>query len=201
MVFTNLLVGTKTGGRAYAGEQILRVRVDTGAWYDSPADPERFSVSGALGSNSAVTFVPPLLSIGSHTLLVKAVNSITGTESDTASVTFLIGSDPFSSIQANITTVKAAHIKELRDAANTIRSYYGLLPKLWGEAILTRRTPLWAWPKHISEVRDAVMDVVSIINTFGTGSFGVPAFEWLKFRQGRPRADIVQQLQDLIRTL
>ncbi len=189
----------KTG--VYAGEQVLRVRVDSGAWFKSEIDIEHFSVSSPLSSNASVIFIPQTLTPGSHTLLVKAVNSITGTESDTASVTFLIGSDPFSSIHANITTVKAAHIKELRDAANTIRSYYGLLPKLWSEAILTRRTPLWAWPKHISELRDAVMDVVSIINTFGTGSFGIPAFEWLKFRQGRPRADIVQQLQDLIRTL
>jgi len=191
----------KTG--AYAGgSQTLRARVDGGPWYDSAADPARFSVSGPLGGNSASIFMPLPLSQGSHTLSVKAVNVATGTESATLQVQFSISTSPFSALTANVTTVKAAHIQQLRDAANAVRRYYGLPVQVWKEAVAAGKTPVWRWPLHIAEIRSAVDDIVNVINAHdASGALDVPPVGWLPFPPGRPRADLTRQIQDLILTL
>ena len=135
----------KTG--AYAGgNQTLRVRVDGGPWYDSALDPTRFSASGLLGGNTATIFLSPPLSTGSHTLSTKAVNAATGAESAAVTVSFTISASPFSAIEANATKVRAAHIQQLRDAANAVRRYYGLPVQVWKEAVVGGKTPVWRWP-------------------------------------------------------
>jgi hypothetical protein len=191
----------KTG--AYAGgSQTLRIRVDGGPWYDSAADPARFSVPGSLGGNTATIFVPPPLSPGSHTLSVKAVNAATGTESTVVTISFIIAASPFSALTANVTTVRAAHIQQLRDAANAVRRYYGLPIQVWKETVAAGKTPVWRWPLHIAEIRSAVDDIVSVINAHdASGAFNVLPVGWLPFTAGRPRADLMRQLQDLILTL
>ncbi len=191
----------KTG--AYAGgSQTLRVCVDGGPWYDSVADPARFSVSGSLGGNAASIFVPPQLSTGSHTLSVKAVNAATGAESSAVQAQFTIAASPFSQITASVTTVKAAHIQQLRDAVNAVRRYYGLPVQAWKEAVVGGKTAIWRWPLHIAEIRSAMDDIVSVINAHDvSGAFDVPPVGWLPFTAGRPRADLMRQLQDLILTL
>ncbi|MCE5235833.1 MAG: hypothetical protein ABFC62_05870 [Clostridiaceae bacterium] len=188
---------------AYAGgSQTLRVRVDGGPWYDSAADPTRFSVSGPLGGNTASIFMPPPLLPGSHMLSVKAVNAATGMESATMQVQFTILASPFSALTPNVTTVKAAHIQQLRDAANTVRRYYGLPVQAWKEAVVGSKTPVWRWPLHIAEVRSAVDDIASLINAHdASGALDVPPVGWVPFPPGRPRADLMRQIQDLILTL
>jgi hypothetical protein len=185
---------------AYAGgSQTLRVRVDGGPWYDSAADPARFSVSGSLGGNTASIFMPPPLSLGSHTLSAKAGNATTGTESTVVQVQFTISASPFSALTANVTTVKAAHIQQLRDATNAARRYYGLPVQVWKDAVTAGRTPVWRWPLHIAEIRSAVDDIVSVISAHdASGAFDVPPVGWLPFPAGRPRADLMRQIQDLI---
>ncbi len=191
----------KTG--AYAGgAQTLCVRVDGGPWYDSAIDPARFSVSGPLGGNTATIFMPPPLSAGSHTLTVKAVNAATGAESAAVTVSFTISASPFSTIEANATKVRAAHMQQLRDAANAVRRYYGLPVQVWKEAVAAGKTPVWRWPLHIAEIRSAVDDIVSAINAHdASGALDVPPVGWLPFLPGRPRADLTRQIQDLILTL
>lgn len=189
-------------GTISAGTQTLRVRVDAGVWYDSAADYERFSVSGALGSNAATIFMPLPLSVGSHTLSVKAVNAVSGTESNTVQVQFAIAAPPFSAIEENITTVKAAHIQKLRDAANTVRRYYGLPALTWKDAVVGGKTPVLRWSLHIAEIRSAVDDIVSVINAHdASGTFDIPPVGWQPFTAGRPRADLTRQIQGLILTL
>lgn len=194
-------VPLKTG--AYAGgAQTLSVRVDSGSWYDSAVDSDMFSVSGPLGGNTATIFMPPPLSVGSHTLIVKAVNATTGTESGTVTVQFMIAASPFSEIIANVTSVRAVHIQQLRDAVNAVRRYYGLPVKVWKEAVVGGKTPVWRWPLHIAEIRSAVDDIVSLINIHdASGAFDVPPVGWLPFTVGRPRTDLMRQIQDLILTL
>ena len=191
----------KTGAIS-VGTQTLRVRVDAGAWYDSLADPDLFAVSGALGSNTATIFLPPPLLAGNHTLSVKAVNAVSGTESNTVQVQFAIAASPFSELFTNVTTVKATHIQQLRDATNIVRRYYGLSAQIWKEAIVGGKTPVIRWPLHIAEIQSAVDDIVSVINAHdASGTFDVPPVGWQPFTAGRPRADLTRQIQDIILTL
>ncbi|MEA4969905.1 MAG: fibronectin type III domain-containing protein [Candidatus Pelethousia sp.] len=188
---------------AYAGGmQTLHAQVDDGPWYDSTADPARFSVSGLLEGNTASIFMPPPLSLGSHTLTFKAINATTGAESAAVQVQFMVAASPFSVLTANATTIKAAHIQQLRDAANAVRRYYGLSVQPWKETVVGGKTPIWRWPLHITEIRSAVDDIVSVINSHdASGAFDVPPVGWLPFLPGRPRADLMRQIQDLILTL
>ena len=56
------------------------------------------------------------------------------------------------------------------------------------------------WPRHILEIRSALEPVVQFINSFDTlnTAFDIPAFDWLPLGTGRPRADVMKQICDLI---
>ena len=191
----------KTGTYA-GGMQTLHVQVDDGPWYDSTIDADMFSVSGLLGGSTPTIFMPSPLAPGSHILSVKAVNAATGAESVAVDVQFTVAELPFSEVIANVTSVRATHIQQLRDAANAVRRYFGLPVQAWKEAIVGDKTPVWRWPLHIAEIRSAVNDIVSLINVHDTsGAFNVPPVGWLPFLAGRPRADLMRQIQDLILTL
>lgn len=191
----------KTGTYA-GGMQTLHVQVDDGPWYDSTVDADMFSVSGPLGGSAPTIFITPPLAPGSHTLTVKAVNVVTGAESVAVDVQFAIAVSPFSEVIANVTSVRAVHIQQLRDAANVVRRYYGLPVQAWKEAVVGGKTPIWRWPLHIAEIRSAVDDIVSLINVHdASGTFDIPPVGWLPFTAGRPRADLLRQIQDLILTL
>ena len=191
----------KTGTYA-GGAQTLCVRVDSGPWYDSTIDADMFSVSGLLGGSTPTIFMPSPLAPGSHILSVKAVNATTGAESVALDVQFTVAASPFSEVIANVTSVRAAHIQQLRDAANAVRRYYSLPVQVWKEAVVGCKTPVWRWPLHIAEIRSAIDDIVSLINAHDmSDAFDVPPVGWLPFLPGRPRADRMWQLQDLILTL
>jgi hypothetical protein len=146
--------------------------------------------------------MPPPLLVGSHTISVKAVNAVSGTESNKAQAQFTVTASPFSAVEENITTVKAAHIQQLRDSANTVRRYYGLPVRTWKETVVGGKTPVLHWPLHIAEICSAVDDIVSVINAHdASGAFDVLLVGWQPFTAGRPRADLTQQIQDLILTL
>ncbi|HRS21495.1 MAG TPA: hypothetical protein P5510_06995, partial [Clostridia bacterium] len=102
----------------------------------------------------------------------------------------------------NETHVKATHIQTLRSAVNTIRSYYNLSPVTWVEDITAGRTTVKNWPFHITELRKAIEPVVTAINGFDSSSvFDIPPGTWLPIGTGRPRADVMQQIKDLISML
>ncbi|HVI40919.1 MAG TPA: hypothetical protein VM577_09685, partial [Anaerovoracaceae bacterium] len=127
---------------------------------------------------------------------------VTGAESVAVDVQFAIAVSPFSEVIANVTSVRAVHIQQLRDAANVVRRYYGLPVQAWKEAVVGGKTPIWRWPLHIAEIRSAVDDIVSLINVHdASGTFDIPPVGWLPFTAGRPRADLLRQIQDLILTL
>lgn len=106
---------------------------------------------------------------------------------------------PFETITANVTSVKATHIQVLRSAVNSIREFHCMNPIVWGEEIISRWTTVEKWPIHIVELRDALEPIITKINNFDFAStFDIPPVDWLPIGTDRPKADVMNQLQDLL---
>lgn len=179
--------------------QIVEVRIDSGQWYNSVDHPEMFSVSGYLGDNTRTVFKAPTLSYGSHTVTIRCLDSDLMKSSTEVIKTFNVQASPFEVITANVSTVKAVHIKALRTAVNTIREFHCINTVVWSEEIISGKTTVERWAQHINELRSALEPVITKINGFDTSStFNIPPVEWISFSYGRPKADIMAQLQNLI---
>ena len=88
---------------------------------------------------------------------------------------------------------------ELRTMVNTIRSYYGLSAVSWAETITAGITKTRNWKAHITELRSAINDVVTIINTWDESSTTnrVPALAWTPISE-KPDAAAMNQLREVI---
>lgn len=179
--------------------QIVEVRLDSGEWFNSVDNPTMFSTSGYLGNNTKTVFQTSSLSLGSHTVTIRCLDSDLMASSMEVVKTFNVQSSPFETIMANVTSVKATHIQALRLAVNSIREFHCMNPIVWGEEIISRRTTVEKWPIHIEELRTALEPVITKINNFDAAStFDIPPVDWLPIGTDRPKADIMNQLQDLI---
>ena len=179
--------------------QIVEVKIDMGAWVNSVDNPEMFSISGYLGNGVKTVYQAPALTIGTHTVTVRCLDSDIGSSSPEVVRTFTVLPSPFETITANETHVKATHIQTLRNAVNTIRSYYNLPSAVWNEDIVAGKTAVKNWPFHIMELRKAIESVITAINSFASSpTFDIPPITWIPIGTGRPRADVMQQIQDLI---
>lgn len=190
-----ITTGIEPDGQA----QIVEVRLNSGEWYSSVDNAEMFSISGYLGDNTKTVFQASELSYGSHTVTIRCLDSDLMTSSAEIGKTFSVQSSPFETITANVTSVKATHIKALRTAVNTIREFHCMTPIVWGEEIISGKTTVEVWPQHIAELRAAIEPIITKINGFDeTSTFDIPSVEWIPFVNGRPKADVMTQLQDLI---
>ncbi len=182
--------------------QIVEVKIDAGAWINSVDNPEMFSVSGYLGNGVKTIYQPSPLTAGSHTVTVRCLDSDIESSSPEVVRNFTILSSPFETITANETHVRATHIQTLRTAVNKVRSYYNLSQAVWSEEIVAGKTTVKDWPFHVTELRKAIEPVVTAINGFDSSSvFDIPPGTWLPIGTGRPRADVMQQIQGLMLTL
>jgi hypothetical protein len=191
-----------TGVEPDGQTQIVEVKIDSGEWHNSVDDPGMFSTSGYIGDNTKTVYQASTLAAGSHTVIFRCLDSVLLSPSIEVIRTFIVLPSPFETITANVTHVKAAHILALRTAVNTIRQYYGMATVLWDEEIVAVKTTIRDWPYHIMEVRAALEPVITMINSFDTSStFDIPSVTWLAIGTGRPKADVVQQIQNLLLTM
>jgi hypothetical protein len=191
-----------TGVEPDGQSQILEVKIDTGAWINSVDNPEQFSTSGYLGNGDKTVYQVETLAAGSHSITIRCLDSDIESASPEVVRTFTILTTPFETITANETHVKAAHIQTLRTAVNMVRSYYGLSPATWSEEITVGKTTVKNWPFHITELRKAIEPVITAVNSFdSSSSFDIPPLTWLSIGAGRPKADVMQQIHNLILTL
>jgi len=191
-----------TGVEPDGQSQIVEVKIDTGAWINSVDNPERFSTSGYLGNGVKTVYQAETLASGSHSITIRCLDSDIESASPEVVRTFTVLTTPFETITANETHVKAAHIQTLRTAVNMVRSYYGLSPATWSEDISAGKTTVKNWPFHITELRKAIEPVIAAVNGFDSSSaFDIPPVTWLPIGAGRPKADVMQQIQNLILTL
>ncbi|WDU78956.1 hypothetical protein [Lysinibacillus sp. G01H] len=182
--------------------QIVEVRIDSGSWQNSVDNPERFSVSGYLGNGVKTIYQAEPLSAGNHTVTFRCLDSDIESASIEVVRTFTILALPFEIITPNVTHVKAAHIQTIRTAVNRVRSYYNLSPMTWKEEVITGKTTVKNWPFHIVEIRKAIDSIIMKINSFDSSqAFDIPPVTWLPIGTGRPKADVMQQIHDLIQIM
>lgn len=191
-----------TGLEPDGQSQIVEVKIDAGVWINSIDNPERFSTSGYLGNGAKTIYQAETLETGNHTITIRCLDSDIESASPAVVRTFTVLPTPFETITANETHVKAAHIKTLRMAVNTVRSYYALSSVIWSEDIAAGKTTAKNWPFHITELRKAIEPVITVINCFDSSSvFDVPPVTWLSIGTGRPKAAVMNQLRELLLSL
>lgn len=188
-----------TGVEPDGQTQIVEVKIDSGPWHNSVDNPEMFSTSGYLGNGAKTVYQAATLAAGNHTITFRCLDSDIESASPEVVRTFTILSSPFEGITANMTHVRAAHIQALRTTVNAVRNFYCLSPVIWSEEIVAGKTTVKNWPFHIMELRRAIEPIITTVNDFDTSPiFDIPSVTWLPIGTGRPKADVMQQLCDLI---
>jgi hypothetical protein len=174
-----------------AKPQTVFVKATDGVTYNSVDHPDMFSVSGTATTAVKTIFTNPDTKPGSFSASVHCKTVDTG---PAASRGFSVAESPFTGEIVAGAPVKAEHLLELRAAANAVRNYYGLAAFPWVKAVTAGRTNIAYWPYHVLELRAAIAGVVDLLAEYG-GSFKI---DWLDIGRGRPRADVMRQLQDVI---
>ena len=180
-------------------EQTIYVLSAYGYWHNSVDNPDCFSVSGSSIAGVKTIFTEPEeISPGDYVIEVQCRDQFASSPS--ASRSFTLKPSPFEEIVPSETHVKAAHILTLHAAINNLRNYYNLSAYTWSREIVPGRTQVRDWPFHILELRAAVQGIIDKINSFDSIAQEaiLAPIGWLALGTGRPRADVMNQLQNLI---
>ena len=95
-------------------------------------------------------------------------------------------------LTAGTSPVKALHMQELQSRVNTLRTFYGLGTYSF-TTITSGITSLAGWTTHVNQIRSAIEEVCTASKkTHET---------WISFSINCPRADIIQQLRNVILAL
>ena len=135
---------------------------------------------------------------GNYTVTFRSVDS--GSEAVSTEVvrSFTVLVSPFEGIVADVTKVKASHLRIIRTAVNNIRDFYGMSAVSWSEDILSGKTYVKNWPFHVLELRKAIEQVVDAINAFDAAwTNKLPDPAWIPITTVRPQAAVMQQLQTM----
>lgn len=70
----------------------------------------------------------------------------------------------------------------------------------WGELIVAGITKTRNWAEHIAEMRNAINDVVTLVNGWDTASTlnRIPTINWIPLRGRQPQADALEQIRQVI---
>jgi hypothetical protein len=189
-----------TGGTPDGRTQKVAVRIDSGDWIDSASSPSLFSVSGNLPNGTATIYQPIALPLGAHTATIKSVND-SGSSTEITR-TFSIVQPSFEDFVQYVTVVAAAQMNTLHTAVNKIRAYYGLINMRWVDPITTGKTQVRDWPLHIAELRSGIEGVIYAVNGFDAeDTFDIPIPQWIAMTGVYPRADVMNQLGQIISLL
>jgi hypothetical protein len=173
--------------------QTVYVQTPSGEWHNSVDNADHFTASGALGGGIRTIYVADALAPGTYSVVIRTWDGTFYSRDVARSFTIL--PSPFEDIVSNETHVKARHISDLRTAVNNFRYYYGMTAYVWATEIAPGRTQVAYWPIHILELRSALQDVVDLVNSYADGMI---LADWLDIGAGRPRADVMNQLVNLV---
>ena len=179
-------------------EQTIFVTCPDGSVLNNVDHPEHFTEDGASAISVKTVFVAPTTAPGTYSISIQCRDAHSSGASVTRSFTIL--DSPFEAIITGVTHVKATHIQRMRTAVNNLRHYYNLSAYAWNDSIIAGKTQVRDWGSHILELRAAVQGVIDKINSYdsATQTFDIKAVDWLPLGTGRPRADVMVQLQALI---
>ncbi len=187
-------VGEDADGEA----QTIHVQSSSGSWLNTVDNPEHFCHGSTFAEGERTIFRDSTTSPGTYTLRFEAHDAYSS--SVTVSRTITVLPSLFEEIIPNITHVKASHILTIRTAVNTIRNYYGMTAFSWSSFITPGVTQVRDWVFHIIEIRSALNPVIDMVNSFHSESmtFDIEPFEWIPLTTGRPKADVITQIHELI---
>ena len=183
----------QTGIELDGDEQTVYVLGTGGSCVNSVDNVEYFNPSGTYGNNSKLIYTEAETAHGTYTVRFEARD--TYSSSNSVNRTFTVVASPFEEIIANETHVKASHILTIRTAVNSVRNYYGMTEFSWSSDITSGVTEVRDWVFHILEIRSALNSVIELINSFSSGTFEV---EWIPLTTGRPKADVMEQIHEVI---
>lgn len=109
-----------------------------------------------------------------------------------------------SSFDPGSTRIMAEHITELRLYVQYLRQYYGLEFVDWTSGdVIAGTTPLSLWSTHIQEIREALNLLIQRVNSWDETAVDclVEVPEWIPITGTQPRADVMQQICDVISSL
>jgi hypothetical protein len=178
--------------------QTLNVLAADGKRYNSVDNAEMFSVSGTWAGSVRTVFTNPQSKIGASEIKVRADDMFdNGAE---ISRFYNIISADFPEITANVTRVRVEHILSLREAVNNVRNFYNLTVVPWRYPLVSGKTNIAYWSYHIIEIRNVINGIVNKINSWSGVQLVAPV-EWIALGNGRPRADVMRQIWEVIMSL
>ncbi len=195
---TNPLYLIQVGADADGEEQTLFIYSTSGAWLNSVDHSEHFCKGGTFVEGDRAVFQDNTTAPGTYTIRFESHDDYSS--SVTVSRTITVLPSPFEEIIPNVTHVKVSHILAIRTAVNTVRNYYGMTAFSWSKSITASVTEVRDWVFHILEIRSALNPVIDLINNYNcdTSTFDVDAFGWIPLTAGRPKADVMTQIHELI---
>ena len=197
----NPLYLIQVGADADGEEQTLFVYSASGVWMNSVDHPEHFGHGGKYNEGERTIFRDSTTAPGTYTIRFESHDDYSS--SVTVSRTITVLPSPFEEIIPNVTHVKASHILTIRSATNTVRNYYSLAAFNWSKAITAGVTEVRDWVFHILEIRSALNPVIDLVGSFHPEAmpFSMADFEWIPLTTGRPKADVMTQIHELILSL
>jgi len=186
----------QTGIESDGDQQTVFVYGTGGIWRNSVDNIEYFNPSGTYGNNSKLISTEPEASPSTYTVSFEARDAYSS--STAVNRTFTVVAPPFEEIIANVTHVKASYILTIRTAVNTVRNYYDMTAFSWSSSITPGVTEVRDWVFHILEIRSALNSVIELINSFSSATFKL---EWIPLTTGRPKADVMTQIHEVILAL
>lgn len=194
----NPLYLIQVGADADGEEQTLFVYSASGIWMNSVDHPEHFGHGGKYNEGERTIFRDSTTAPGTYTTRFESHDDYSS--SVTVSRTITVLPSPFEEIIPNVTHVKASHILTIRSATNTVRNYYNLAAFNWSKTITAGVTEVRDWVFHILEIRSALNPVIDLVGSFHpeTMPFSMADFEWIPLTTGRPKAEVMTQIHELI---
>jgi hypothetical protein len=171
--------------------------------YDSVNNPACFTSPGWLGNGVNTIFTPPnSLSYGETYRFSVYASDASDTTNGAVRRTITLTDPSFETVTANVTHVKAEHMNRIFAATRTILLYFGYPPVLWRPpTIEPKRTQVRDFPLHVWFARNYLQDVLDFAAAFDRGIMPFAAFAWEPMGNGRPRAAVLSQLQQIITTI
>lgn len=191
----------QVGADADGETQTIHVQSTSGSWLNTVDNPEHFCHGGTFTEGERTIFRDVNTAPGTYTLRFEAHDAYSS--SVTVSRTITVLSSPFEEIVPNVTHVKASHILTIRTAVNTVRNYYNMTAFIWSSPVTPGVTQVRDWVFHVLEIRSALNPVIDLVGSFypETMTFSMADFEWLPLTTGRPKADVMNQIHELILAL
>lgn len=160
------------------------------------------SSTGSLAAGRKVVFrrSAALTAAGAQSVTLTAADTLGASGSATRSFSYAIPAYTDATLTAGATTIRAAHINELRTQVNEVRAYYSLAAYSWAATVAADVTSLAGWKSHVLELRAAIDQVVALVNGWDTASasqnIALPA--WIDIPANKPTVAVMKQLREAI---